>query len=89
MKQPEQSLGTIAEPVAPHAGAWIETNVSKSLWKRLPVAPHAGAWIETSCAVNNANYLQVAPHAGAWIETLSNHEPIVRDVSRPPRGGVD
>ena len=35
-------------PVAPHAGAWIET------WSRIRgrgrdiVAPHAGAWIETA-----------------------------------------
>ncbi len=34
-------------PVAPHAGAWIET--AGILIARSPdaVAPHAGAWIET------------------------------------------
>jgi len=36
-----------ARRVAPHAGAWIETE--KPLWARREhfVAPHAGAWIET------------------------------------------
>jgi len=34
-------------PVAPRAGAWIETSPRKPspLW--VPVAPRAGAWIET------------------------------------------
>ena len=34
--------------VAPHAGAWIETQVPKSSGAMLVVAPRAGAWIETS-----------------------------------------
>ena len=34
--------------VAPHAGAWIETN--GELVARHAVAPHAGAWIETGTA---------------------------------------
>ena len=33
--------------VAPHVGAWIETNVGKSLDILQRVAPHVGAWIET------------------------------------------
>ena len=33
--------------VAPHAGAWIETNVYGELGGGEYVAPHAGAWIET------------------------------------------
>ena len=34
--------------VAPHAGAWIETNITddKTVNEQW-VAPHAGAWIET------------------------------------------
>ena len=42
------SAGNTPEPVAPHAGAWIETyiyDVTQRLG--LEVAPHAGAWIET------------------------------------------
>ncbi len=35
-------------PVAPHAGAWIETVVSRLHCLLWIVAPHAGAWIETN-----------------------------------------
>jgi len=33
--------------VAPHAGAWIETQTFGQLSDGTQVAPHAGAWIET------------------------------------------
>ena len=33
--------------VAPHVGAWIETDYSGALPKYAFVAPHVGAWIET------------------------------------------
>ncbi len=33
--------------VAPHAGAWIETNSASVAALEKSVAPHAGAWIET------------------------------------------
>ena len=33
--------------VAPHAGAWIETNEIVGFEPLKEVAPHAGAWIET------------------------------------------
>ncbi len=33
--------------VAPHAGAWIETNAVGVFVRFVTVAPHAGAWIET------------------------------------------
>ncbi len=33
--------------VAPHAGAWIETQSFSAGFVRVAVAPHAGAWIET------------------------------------------
>ena len=34
-------------PVAPHAGAWIETSAPTPADRVIEVAPHAGAWIET------------------------------------------
>ncbi len=37
----------IRNPVAPHAGAWIETGLVFGEPFHIPVAPHAGAWIET------------------------------------------
>ena len=57
-------------PVAPLAGAWIETD--QQWWHDIMpyVAPLAGAWIETK--KGNNGYIRgfVAPLAGAWIETL-------------------
>ena len=59
-----------AELVAPHAGAWIETEKSLCDCQRTDVAPHAGAWIETEqYAFHRKPEKEVAPHAGAWIET--------------------
>ncbi len=55
--------------VAPHAGAWIETNNPAQLLAMLCVAPHAGAWIETLNGGGISVGYCVAPHAGAWIET--------------------
>ena len=61
-------------PVAPHAGAWIETyGLSSSSWSW--VAPHAGAWIETKKRRYRLVFIAVAPHAGAWIETWSQQLP--------------
>ncbi len=39
--------GRSKKPVAPHAGAWIETVCCPSYKRPIVVAPHAGAWIET------------------------------------------
>ena len=33
--------------VAPHVGAWIETQIAETESKAVMVAPHVGAWIET------------------------------------------
>ena len=38
---------SLEKMVAPHAGAWIETDVSIRVCYPNDVAPHAGAWIET------------------------------------------
>ena len=57
------------QPVAPHAGAWIETARCSRLPPEVKVAPHAGAWIETAGTTKNSQLNYVAPHAGAWIET--------------------
>ncbi len=39
---------TMTYPVAPFAGAWIETFTGAGTWTDMVVAPFAGAWIETS-----------------------------------------
>ena len=40
--------------VAPHVGAWIETNTCYNFAHRLSVAPHVGAWIETLIEVSGS-----------------------------------
>jgi len=40
-------------PVAPRAGAWIETTHARSILKNIKVAPRAGAWIETLLGHDN------------------------------------
>ena len=65
------SCGTYPSPapVAPHAGAWIETRPRPRPAHSRRVAPHAGAWIETYLLRRLGLVNVVAPHAGAWIET--------------------
>jgi len=72
--------------VAPHAGAWIETSISR--WKTTGsrVAPHAGAWIETILPCLLFFKTLVAPHAGAWIETSRSIGHPLNDASLPMRG---
>ena len=42
---PRVRVGSVK--VAPHAGAWIETDIIRNYDNKPLVAPHAGAWIET------------------------------------------
>ena len=63
-------IGTANHPkVAPHVGAWIETDVTSLEYEHSTVAPHVGAWIETNDFLKSIRLLYVAPHVGAWIET--------------------
>src|SRR5690554_3628266 len=64
------SLTSYSNAVAPHAGAWIETNSTYYEFSSGQVAPHAGAWIETQFFYIHTGGAFVAPHAGAWIETI-------------------
>ena len=72
--------------VAPHVGAWIETDVFLFLFLGHHVAPHVGAWIETPYVGYQVSNLTVAPHVGAWIETA--HRPAFRRLAwSPPMWG--
>jgi len=59
-------------PVAPCAGAWIETGHGYFFPRFIRVAPCAGAWIETF-VYESLDLNVVAPCAGAWIETDVKH----------------
>ena len=62
-------LYLVALPVAPLAGAWIETARGRDSGAKVGVAPLAGAWIETQDGLHLQFSIKVAPLAGAWIET--------------------
>ncbi len=50
--------------VAPHAGAWIETETGIAICTDRPVAPHAGAWIETGHAIRISRAAPSRPPRG-------------------------
>ena len=89
LKRTHSDLPVAQSQVAPHAGAWIETQAPPACPASSRVAPHAGAWIETVLVGFYQTITAVAPHAGAWIETskLNSRDP--SDRRRSPRGSVD
>ena len=75
--------------VAPHTGAWIETQSGLGLIVGIVVAPHTGAWIETPLSRETEEKDKVAPHTGAWIETLLFAWWSGLSGCRPSHRGVD
>ena len=73
--------------VAPRAGAWIETLLSRSISIHTAVAPRAGAWIETPRSSGGRGWRRVAPRAGAWIETIPTSL-LCRALHVAPRAGA-
>ena len=69
--------------VAPHVGAWIETDREHTESRCHQVAPHVGAWIETLVGPKAPEVVIVAPHVGAWIETKVHSFPPSQDTSLP------
>ena len=70
LKQPQGILPAPEYPVAPPAGAWIETHVRLQFCVYKIVAPPTGAWIVKPNMTNGRGTgAAVAPRAGAWIET--------------------
>ena len=74
-------------PVAPHAGAWIETTTPRTsanqwIWSRLTQA--RGLKREIARQLFRADH--VAPHAGAWIETGSTARPVSISSVAPHAG---
>ena len=82
---PQPRLATV-QPVAPLAGARIETHeelIDQGLVGR--VAPLAGARIETRPRATTASLFRVAPLAGARIETRTGRTSRASTSSRPSR----
>ena len=59
----------MAKKVAPHAGAWIETNVVILAQSHLPSHPMRVRGLKRLRSIRHSERQDVAPHAGAWIET--------------------
>ena len=76
-------------PVAPLAGARIETEAQLSTVKAVSVAPLAGARIETGYLQTVIRYMLVAPLAGARIETVGAGLGQRMDACRSPRGSAN
>ena len=53
--------------VAPYVGAWIETNLDRSISRKIFVAPYVGAWIETHD--NVLIFLHLRSHP-MWVRGL-------------------
>ena len=68
--KPARASARTEDGVAPHVGAWIETNLIGMSSDGGAVAPHVGAWIETAYIIESLYVDDVAPHVGAWIETM-------------------
>ena len=74
--------------VAPHAGAWIETQ-SHEITNEAPiVAPHAGAWIETVQRETERDRTQLPPTRGHGLKLPPIYVASL-GVRCPPRGGMD
>ena len=79
----------VVNVVAPHAGAWIETELalerSHVPWSR----PTRARGLKRRRTRNKIGVQNVAPHAGAWIETASRRRGGHGSPRRAPRGRGD
>ena len=75
--------------VTPHVGVWIETASQQTSLKKTFVTPHVGVWIETDVNKTFIGERYVTPYVGVWIETCIRIDNRTKDLSHPPRGGVD
>ena len=70
----------LAEIVAPHVGAWIETRHSKLSRPPSTVAPHVGAWIETIIARIFMSYFSLMSNPLECVNGIKTFM-ILRDVA--------
>ena len=72
--------------VAPHAGAWIETMITRSASISFWSPPTRGRGLKRAHRCQALAAQQVAPHAGAWIETGVSGATTRYAESPPTRG---
>ncbi len=78
-----------SRPVAPRAGAWIETPARPDGAYQAGSPPARGRGLKHVGKGVYGGGAVVAPRAGAWIETLDAIDAAMLTLGRPPRGGVD
>ena len=76
-------------PVAPHAGAWIETAFLSYCPSDEQVAPHAGAWIETRRIGRGRTGRGSRPSRRGVDRNMSSAPTNLPALRRPSRRGVD
>ena len=76
-------------PVAPHAGAWIETRYSYLNVPSVLSLPTRERGLKQLIYEYLRKVTTVAPHAGAWIETWPPEVGESSVCGRSPRGSVD
>ena len=86
MSRNELSQGN---PIAPPAGARIETSTNARIPGMDFIAPPAGARIETRESLETAVLATIAPPAGARIETGQEYEEPEDGSDRSPCGSAD
>ena len=81
-------FGRLGTSVAPHAGAWNETEDAGEFEVQTGTCrPHAGAWIETLSSSARWRGIKVATR-GRGLKTQVERG-MCAGRGRPPRGGVD
>ena len=71
--------------VAPHAGAWIETEHQKRERLNQFVAPHAGAWIETDNIPEMSSPVTSHPMRVRGLKPVSYLDQLPKILSHPMR----
>ena len=75
-------------PVAPPAGAWIETNYLLVICHLTKVAPPAGAWIETIVGYKRTDLKSSLPLRERGLKLVKWID-FIKTNSRSPCGSVD
>ena len=71
LKQQKAQVTDEYKSVAPHVGAWIETQNWAKSQKDASVAPHVGAWIET-CIPGALKLYMIMSHP-MWVRGLKQN----------------
>ena len=83
------AVGSLAEGVAPLAGAWIEIPAGTAALSTCASLPSRERGLKCLWALSLVTRLTVAPLAGAWIEIFLSSSRLPPICCRSPRGSAD